>query len=226
MPRSGSAPASSIARAHEFDGTAAWCPWRPRPTTCSSTSFNTPAGWSPRTNCSRRCGRASSSATRRSKSASAKSARRSRTTRTQPQYIETAHRRGYRFIAPISIKSDDAVGRSARSAERARDPHSRLATTKSARLTRTPAVRHADAGHGGRRGMGRSRDALRAQRRREHRVSGGRQRTARPRVRHGVGVASRLHLEGADLCPVSDAAVEVLPPDHLRQARHAVSPIG
>src|SRR5215210_8246093 len=40
-----------------------------------------------------------------------------------PQYIETAHRRGYRFIAPITIRADEAATHSAQSFERAaRDP--------------------------------------------------------------------------------------------------------
>jgi DNA-binding winged helix-turn-helix (wHTH) protein len=40
----------------------------------------------------------------------------------EPQYIETAHRRGYRFIAPISIKSVEPAA-AARSTDRAHESH-------------------------------------------------------------------------------------------------------
>lgn len=55
-------------------------------------------------------------------------------------------------------------------------------------------------------------------------VSGHRHRTHRPRVRDGVGVASRLLLDRADLRSFSPSALRVLARHSVRQARHR--PVG
>ena len=109
-----------------------------------------------------------------------------------PEYIETAHRRGYRFIAPVAIDTAAAAG--PRAHGRARGP-----------------------------GVGgdvRPRDALRAQRRRQHRLSGHRQRSARSRLHHGLGLAPRVLLGRAVVRALPPPARDVLAPHPDRQARH------
>ena len=85
-----------------------------------------------------------------------------------PRYIETAHRRGYRFIAPVAVRSLAAARRRA-----------------VARASRS------------RRRAARADDALRAQRRREYRLSGDWRRPARSGVRDGLGLAPRVLLDRA-----------------------------
>ncbi len=65
-----------------------------------------------------------------------------------------------------------------------------------------------------------ARDALRAQWRRQHRVSSRRQRPARSRVHHGLGLAPRLLLGRAIVRPFSSPPLDVLTADPDRQARH------
>ena len=95
-----------------------------------------------------------------------------------PRYIETAHRRGYRFIAPIVV-------------------------SEPLRATGHPLPCQ-----------------LRAQRQREHRLRGDRRRPGGPRLRHGLGVASRVLLERAVVRAVPAPAFGDGAPDPLRQARH------
>ena len=78
----------------------------------------------------------------------------------EPRFIETAHRRGYRFIAPVTVIDGWRRGTPAGDAAR----------------------------------------QLRAQRQRQHRLPGRRLRPDRHRVRHGMGVASRIFLERAVVC--------------------------
>ena len=77
----------------------------------------------------------------------------------EPRFIETAHRRGYRFIAHVTV------------------------------------IDATDDGH-----RGRAARQLRAQRQRQHRLSGGRLRPDRSRLRDGLGVAPRILLERAVVC--------------------------
>ena len=63
-------------------------------------------------------------------------------------------------------------------------------------------------------------DALRSQRRCQHRLPGGRRWSDRSGVRDGVGVASGMLLDRADVRAVSPAVVRVLARDPVRQARH------
>ena len=110
-----------------------------------------------------------------------------------PRYIETAHRRGYRFIAPVSMVT------SVRSAPRVAEAF------ESAWRRRAPS----DAA-----------DAIRAERRRQHRLPGDRRRPDRPGVRDGMGLASRLLLDGAIVREVSASPGVVFASDSVRQARH------
>ena len=66
----------------------------------------------------------------------------------------------------------------------------------------------------------RTRREVRAQRFGEHRVSGDRLRSARHRVRDGVGVAPRILLERAVVRAIPDAAGVERAADPVRQARH------
>ena len=101
-----------------------------------------------------------------------------------PRYIETVHRRGYRFVAPVTV----IAAAPPRPAVLAAEYH--------------PA------------------DALRAERRRQHRLPGGRRRAHRPRVRHGLGLAPRLLLGRALVRALPAPAGVVLAADPVRQARH------
>jgi len=62
-------------------------------------------------------------------------------------------------------------------------------------------------------------NAIRQERRRQHRLPGGRERSARPGLCHGLGLEPRLLLGGALVRPVSHSPGIVLAPDPVRQAR-------
>ena len=123
--------------------------------------------------------------------------------RRRPRFIETVHRRGYRFIAPVT----DAPG-----------PRRDIRTESEAASAPVQPAAPAIDPPGRRRPVPAAGDALRQERRRQHRVSGRRRRSARSGVRDGMGVASRILLEGAVVRPVPQAARVVFPPDPVRQA--------
>ena len=107
-----------------------------------------------------------------------------------PRFIETAHRRGYRFMAPVTGGEPAPV----QGAE---------APARGPRRSRQPA----------------SPRQLRAEREREHRLSGRRIRSDRSRLRDGVGVAPRVLLERALVRAVPRAARVDVAPHPVRQAR-------
>ena len=120
-----------------------------------------------------------------------------------PTYIQTVHRRGYRFVAPVTLvtapHADAPLVHDAPAGDR------RAADAGGARRRPPPAA---------------STDPLRAQRRRQHRLPGARRRLHRPGVRDGLGVAPRLLLARAVVRPLPHPAGLVLAPDPVRQARH------
>ena len=113
-----------------------------------------------------------------------------------PRFIETVHRRGYRFIAPVTDAPESR-------------PAPAAAPVQAPPAVDAPAVRRYVSAAG---------DPLRQERRRQHRVSGGRRRPARSGVRDGVGVAPRVLLEGAVVRALPQPARVVLAPDPVRQA--------
>ncbi len=114
------------------------------------------------------------------------------------RYIETVPRRGYRFVADVSGGPDAGAGREGgdrhparRRARRSRDAaRVRVAAAQPRARGRAPARLRARAP---------ARDEVRPQRRRQHRLSGHRRRAARPRLRHGLGLAPGILLARAEL---------------------------
>ena len=110
-----------------------------------------------------------------------------------PRFIETAHRRGYRFMAPVT-GNEAAPGQ-----------------TGGRRLPRPrPGCRPAQR---------RAPRQLRAERERQHRLPGRGLRPDRSRVRHGLGLAPRVLLERAVVRAVPRTAGVDVAPDPVRQAR-------